>query len=85
MSSMSPNTGAAHELSAKETLQSLLSWCIALLILETLFVLLRLVSRLVVKKQELGWDDFLIAPAYLACVGEIIASICKFLRILTGA
>ncbi|CAD6594186.1 MAG: hypothetical protein ASARMPREDX12_008376 [Alectoria sarmentosa] len=47
---------------------------IAFIVLETVFVVLRCWSRYL-QKASIGWDDILIIPAYLFCLGPCISSI----------
>lgn len=47
---------------------------IAFIVLETVFVVLRCWSRYL-QKASIGWDDILIIPAYLFCLGPCICSI----------
>lgn len=51
---------------------------IALIVLETVFVALRQWSRHL-QKAPFGWDDILIIPAYLSCLGMCIAGIREYL------
>lgn len=51
---------------------------IALIVLETVFVMLRQWSRHL-QMAPFGWDDILIIPAYLSCLGMCIVGIRKYL------
>ena len=51
--------------------------CIAFIVLDTVFVGLRFLSRTVKKGVELGWDDWLILPAWATNIGVCAVSICR--------
>ena len=50
---------------------------IAFIILETIFVLLRQWSRHL-QKAATGWDDLLIIPSYISCIGLCICAIRRY-------
>lgn len=66
-----------HVETAKEALKSLSDCSIAVLVIYTVLLALRLVSRSIVKKIEIGYDDILIALAYLANVGTCAVALGK--------
>lgn len=66
-----------HDASARQVLQPLVACCIALIVLQSLFVALRLTSRLLVKRAEIGWDDYLIIPGYFINIGSGIVGLSK--------
>ena len=57
---------------ARDALHPLCVTCIVFIILNTLFVVLRFVSRNFVKRLEVGWDDILIIPSWLCNIGTCI-------------
>lgn len=61
--------------SARDVLQPLVTSCIVLITLQTIFVILRLVARLLVKRAEIGWDDYLIIPAFITNIGGAVAAL----------
>lgn len=68
---------------ADDVLQPLINIAIAFIVLNTLFVGLRFVARLLVKKAELGWDDWLLIPAYILNIGLCAAGIGESLQLST--
>ena len=52
----------------------LMTVAIAFIVLDTIFVALRCYSRYL-QKASIGWDDILILPAYLSCLGLCITAI----------
>lgn len=52
----------------------LTSTAIAFIVLDTIFIALRCWSRSL-QKAPIGWDDMLVIPAYISCLGTSIISI----------
>ena len=48
-----------------QALKPLVAVCVVLIVLDTIFFLLRLFARLWVKPVPFGWDDLLLVIAYL--------------------
>ena len=62
---------------ATAVLQSTVSVSIAFIVLNSFFTGLRLISRLLLKKQEFGWDDALVILGYIANLGFCTAALGK--------
>ena len=60
---------AEHDQRADEVLRPLRVVCILFMVLNTLFVVLRFISRNYVKKLELGLDDIMIIPSWICNIG----------------
>ena len=47
----------------------LVATCAVLIVIDTLFLVLRFFSRCFVKKAPIGWDDLLLFPAFIVNMG----------------
>lgn len=63
-----PETVPGSDESAASALSPLYATCVAFIILDTLFVVARFISRIFIGKVRLGWDDWWIIPAWLFSV-----------------
>lgn len=63
---------------AHQALQPLINCSIAFLVVNTVFVVGRLVSRLVIRKLPFWWDDFWVLPAYAANIGACAIGLCEY-------
>lgn len=61
--------------SASDQLRGLVAACIIMMVLTTVFAALRFVSRISLKSVDLGWDDFLLVPAYMFAIGTAAAGL----------
>ena len=61
--------------SAQEALAPLSKACIGFIVINTVFVILRFVSRMYIRRLPLWWDDYTIIPAYLGNLGVCIAGL----------
>ena len=50
---------------ASEAMKPLVVVCVVYIILDVFFVTLRFISRFIIRRSEVGWDDWLIIPALL--------------------
>lgn len=50
----------------REALQPLYASCVIFIVLNTFFFVSRFVSRLAIRRLEIGWDDITIIPAYIS-------------------
>lgn len=54
---------------ASDVLPSLVAVAITFIVLDTIFIVLRFISRTLIQKASVGLDDLLIVPAYAMNVG----------------
>ena len=76
MSSSSPAPHLSQNYIDESIGDRLTSTAIAFIVLDTLFVALRCWSRSL-QKAPIGWDDILVVPAYITCLGVSITAIRK--------
>ena len=62
----------AVEQTADQVLHPLLVVSVLYIVLDTLFVFLRFVSRQFIRTSQLGWDDWLLVPAFIFNLGSCI-------------
>ena len=60
---------------AEHVLHPLLIVSVVYIVLDSLFVFLRFVSRQLIRKSQLGWDDWLLIPAFVFNLGSCVLGI----------
>lgn len=63
---------------AQDVLPTLIAIAITFIVLDTFFLVLRFISRVLIQKVSIGVDDFLIIPAYCMNVGLCCVAIGMF-------
>lgn len=67
----------SHVQTASEAMRPLLIVCILYIVLDVFFVSLRFISRFIIRRSEIGWDDWLILPAFICNVAACAAGLRK--------